>query len=50
MTFDNGGAAEFFGMIFIFPILFYFTFVLFEGISENLIHFFRYSDRRPRMR
>lgn len=48
MIIENFTIAEFFGMIFIFPIFILFTLILFEGIS-NIINFFRFSDRRFRI-
>ena len=46
MTFDNKGITSFFGVIFIYPILFYLTVALFEGIASAVVGWFQGSTRR----
>jgi len=44
MSFLNGSVSEFLGMMFLFPFVFHMIFVLFTGIEDALIFWFRRKD------
>jgi len=50
MTFDGSSFSEFMGMIFFYPFVFYTLFLLFTGIEDSIIFWFRrkdYPNSRP---
>ncbi len=50
MTFDGSSFYEFMGMIFFYPFVFHTLFLLFTGIEDAIIFWFRrkdYSNSRP---
>lgn len=44
MIFLNASVSDFLGMIFFFPFIFYILAQLFGGISDSVVHWFRYKD------
>jgi len=44
MTFTDSSVSEFLGMIFFYPFLFYTLFLLFTGIEDAIIFWFRRKD------
>jgi len=44
MTFTDSSVSEFLGMIFFYPFIFYTLFLLFTGIEDAIIFWFRRKD------
>lgn len=44
MSFADSSVGEFLGMIFFFPFVFYMIFILFTGIEDAIIFWFRRKD------